>query len=401
MSYSTRIYRTIEEIGETHWQEISPNNGLYYSYYWLRSVQGQLTPHTFYITIWADGGQQLVAGMPCYLVDNPRTYTFYNVPRLLTDEAIIKEITPFLDKKEQEQMRHLAGVLRTQQSRLYPSLIGAAPYGYTSAICCRHNLPNETIQQITDMTLDAFEQIAVENDVSCSAFLYVPSQQSQLSTTLFHRQYTPSLIGAESVLPITWNSFDDYLLSFRQKRRKGIRRERRVFQESDFTIQISDARSLDEKVVLLQSNLQKKYGHSGNPERLKRGFDQIKTHLGPFVRVYLAQQNDQLLGYALFYEMDGKYYCKQVGFDYGRLDNDFCYFNIGFYEPIIQALENKITSINYGVGAYEAKLKRGCELRYLFGFFKSTPVTDDLKPDIVEMLRLQHKGRTNQFVSPR
>ena len=394
MSYSTRIYQAIEEIRETDWQKISLEGGLYYSYYWLRSVQGQLTPHTFYITVWAD--EQLVAGMPCYLIDNPKTYTFFNIPRLLTDETILQEISPFLEKEEREQLQQKTAILRPQQNRLYPTLISTAPYGYTSTLCCRQDLDKETTQ-VTDMLLDAFEQITAENNVSSSAFLYVPQHHNLLPAKLIGRRYMPSLLGAESILPITWNSFDDYLLSRRKKRRESIRRERRVFQKNGFTTQIGDASSLDDTIVRLQSNLQKKYGHSGDPERLKQGFEQIKTHLAPFVRVYLAQKNEQVVGYALFYEMNKTYYCKQVGFDYARLGNNFCYFNIGFYEPIIQAIKSGIISIHYGAGAYEAKLGRGCKLNHLLGFFKCSPAADDLKSDIAAILELERIGRTAQF----
>ncbi len=395
MSYATRIHQAIEEIGETNWQKISLNAGFYHSYSWLRSVEGQLTPHTFYITVWVD--DQLVAGIPCYLIDNARTYTFFNIPRLLAEDTIINEISPFLEDVEREELQRETAVLLAQQNRLYPTLISVAPYGYTATICCHPDLSSQVTQQVIDIILDTFQQLATENNVASTAFLYVPQQKQLLHTQLLDRHYIPALIGAESILHITWDSFDNYLLSYRQKRRKGIRRERRVFQEGGLTIKIGGIASLDDAVVQMQSNLQKKYGHSGNLERLRRGFEQIKTHLGSSVRVYLARQDEQIVGYALFYEMGKTYYCKQVGFDYEQLDKNFCYFNIAFYEPIIHAIENGISSINYGVGTYEAKLKRGCQLNHLLGFFKCSPAVSDLQSNIATILKLQHAGRTIKF----
>ncbi len=53
---------------------------LYFSYYWLRSVQGMLGCRTFYLTVWSENNDRLLAGLPCYLINDESTSTQRCVP---------------------------------------------------------------------------------------------------------------------------------------------------------------------------------------------------------------------------------------------------------------------------------------------------------------------------------
>ena len=101
--------------------------------------------------------------------------------------------------------------------------------------------------------------------------------------------------------------------------------------------------------------------------RIMQGYQHIAEYLGSSVRVFLAHKRGDLVGFALFYLAGKTLYCKQAGFDYSRLADDFCYFNVVFYDPIRYAIANGIREIRYGLEAYEAKLARGCMLQQLDG----------------------------------
>lgn len=60
-----------------------------------------------------------------------------------------------------------------------------------------------------------------------------------------------------------------------------------------------------------------------------------------------------------------------AGFDYNYITkNDYTYFNIAFYEPIKDAIEEGVKRIHFRPSSLQAKLKRGCNLEKLYLFVK-------------------------------
>jgi predicted N-acyltransferase len=350
---------------------------------------------SFYLTLWSGKEQKPVAGIPCYVTTDENAYVFYNVPRLLVDEEMIADACPSLPLEHSSRLAHLADKLCPSRSGLYPALVSVAPYGYISSICHRPDLAQCEIREATDHLLWAFDDLASEHGVMSKAFLYVPDQRNFfLADALTRRGYHTMALLGECLLPISWTSFEDYLATHTSSRRWAIRADIRNFERSGMTVHVEGPDALDDRLAQLQSNVQRKYGHRGNLDRIKLGYSRIKHYLAPQVRVFVARRGSDTVGFALFYELDDVYYCKQVGFDYQRLGNDACYFNVLFYEPIRQAISKGIQLIHYGSESYEAKMGRGCKLKTLSGYFH---LGDQTSRELAECMTLQDTARRTQF----
>lgn len=88
------------------------------------------------------------------------------------------------------------------------------------------------------------------------------------------------------------------------------------------------------------------------------------------MRLFIAFKEQRPVAFALFYEYNGVYYLRPIGFDYSRLNDEFCYFNLIFYAPIREAIRAGIKAIHYSMESYDAKLGRGCKLRHLLAYVR-------------------------------
>lgn len=370
MEYQLCISRTIADIDPALWRELDQGRSFYLSYDWLHSIEGVLTPDSFYLIVYSGDARQPLAALPCYLISNESTYLFFNVPKLLFSQESITTAGQFLSSEESSCLNELATTSHAYLQALYPTLICVAPYGYISAICYRSGLTADEIQKIMNFIVNALHNLATTCGAKSIAFLYVSEQEDPfLPETLLAHDYLPMLLNANAVLPVEWKSFDEYLMTRTNNRRNTIRDDIRKFQSQGLTIRHQDVSALTEQLALLQMNMQRKYGHRSDLLWTIRGYEQIKQNLGRWARVFTVYKDTQPLAFALFYEKDGTYYCKQAGFDYEQLGNSSCYFNLVFYEPIRQAIARGIGSIHYGLESYETKLSRGCYLQKLWGYF--------------------------------
>lgn len=390
MEYQLCISRTIADIAPALWREMDQGYSFYLSYDWLRSIEGVLTSDSFYLIVYSGDTHQPLAALPCYLISNENTYLFFNVPKLLLGQESIAMAGQFLTLQDRSCLNELATSSQVDQQALYPTLTCVAPYGYISAICYRAALTAAESQQITKYIVNALHDLASTCGAKCIAFLYVPEQEDPfLPETLLQQNYLPMLLNANCVLPIEWKSFDEYLMTRTRSWRGTIRNDIRKFQRQGLSIRYEDVSALTDQLAPLQLNMQRKYGHRGDLLWIIRSYEQIKKNLGPWARVFTVYKDAQPLGFALFYEKDGIYYCKQAGFDYDQLGNSSCYFNLVFYEPIRQAIAGGIRSIHYGLESYQAKLSRGCYLQNLWGYF-SFP--QGKPPQLADCITLENRA---------
>ena len=66
------------------------------------------------------------------------------------------------------------------------------------------------------------------------------------------------------------------------------------------------------------------------------------------------------------------------GVDHGMSGNDFTYFNINYYRPIMDAISSGKTRMNYGRGMYELKRRRGCKVKNICFYYKPYNVKEKI-----------------------
>jgi predicted N-acyltransferase len=367
-SFHVRTVARIDDIGRPAWQPLEPFS-FYLSHDWLRAVEGMLGPEHPYLVVERAG--EVVAVAACQLARDPDLYAFFDLPSLLLAPERIAELQPWLSPHAAERLAELAAGLRPQGGRLLPALLATVPRGYQSGIVYHRRLAPGERDEVARLVLEAFDELALRHRAGAAAFLYLQEgSDPHLEAALDARGYVPTVLAADCFLDVRWPDFDSYLAQFTSSRRATLRTDIRRFARSGCTATLGGVELLLDELAPLQAATQSKYGHRMDPGQTARWYARIRSELAPYVRVSLARRGTQVLGFGLFYEMRGELHSRVVGFDYERLGAELAYFNVAFYEPIRYAIAAGLRRIDFGLESYEAKVKRGCDLRPVRGWFR-------------------------------
>ncbi len=370
MSYQVLISRTIDEIGRDQWEGLTIPS-CYLSYNWLKTVETRQQSNVYYVTV-IDESKQVVAVAPCYLVSQPNVYTTYNLRDILAGKFALNNIQKYLSPHQRQIQKECEHYIQTQAgSQLFPNLLCTAREGYASSPIFGKYLDIEEKKLIASMIVDRVINLGQELSCLAVSFLYV-EKSNPITPVLSGEDYIQITMDSGACLKLSQGRFEDYLQSLAKNKRTSVRRERRSFQQGRLIADVQNIVSLPTKrLALLLQNVQAKYGHKVGID--SRGFeaqiDRFKQISLP-TYVYTAHVDNEIAGFALFFQYERAMFLRIVGFDYKLLNkNDFCYFNIAFYQPIADALNRDIDRIDYGMGALEGKLARGCTLVPTYGYF--------------------------------
>ncbi|HEV2373472.1 MAG TPA: GNAT family N-acetyltransferase [Streptosporangiaceae bacterium] len=346
------------------------------SYYWASpgwlAAAERLPGHHFLHLAVKDASDRIVGLLPCQYVTDSSTPSFYDIPRMIAEGAVFG-CADWLSAAEQGELTQAQAQLTTRD--LYPSLVAASPNS-----CCpiafEPSLTPGERQVVSRALLRLFTLWAADLNVVTAGALFLypesgPELYGPLAEAFDAAGYQHVTLGGDCVLPIQRPDFDGYLARFRSSRRVAIRRERRDFAEGGFHVKITrGAHALTDDMVGLQVSLQRKYGATQvDVAALQETFAELRRSLGDEMVVFTAERGDTTIGYIAFCEYGDALYARVTGFDHQVLAaHDFCYFNLVYYEPLSWAAARGLTRIHYGFATYEAKLRRGCELRRAHGY---------------------------------
>lgn len=366
--WSGRILDSIDAIDPAAFRRVSAGRAFWATPPWLRCLERMPGPRRLYLCL-EDGAGELLGVLPCQLVVDESALVFYNLPRLLAGGGGFGD-PQRLSLPERGELEAAQARLAEHGRGLYPSLIASCPTSYC-ALCIDPLAPPDRQQRIAEALVALFERAADALGCQSGGLLYVYEEDARRVAGACRRPgYQRAAFGADCVLPVAWSDFDAYLGSFLSDRRIGIRRERRYFAEAGIEVRVRRGPgALTDDLIPLQVALRGKYKVGSDVEALRATYAVMRGELGDAPVVFTAERGGDLLGFILFFE-HGRALCSRVaGFDYARLgNNDFCYFNLVYYEPLLWAMEHGIDRIHYGFSSYDAKLRRGCALRPAEGF---------------------------------
>lgn len=169
-----------------------------------------------------------------------------------------------------------------------------------------------------------------------------------------------------------YESFDDYLFSFRRTTRRAFQRDMRRTEEAGVEFQfLPSFHEHKETLADLYSKTYAKYGNSfyRHPSYF---WNALQTHLGDRAEAIVAKKDGAMLGFSILLhnERRGEMYTYRIG----RQADDSCdgipyYFGLSFYGPIQRAIERNYRRIWLGPASYEAKNVRGADQVPLFNYF--------------------------------
>ena len=260
----------------------------------------------------------------------------------------------------------LAGPQASYREGLYPVLSCVAP-GHSAGVHVREDVASDAA---IDALLDGVDELAVSWSAPVQSFLYLqPGRHPRLEAALLARDYQPFTASAESVLEVRWPGFDGYLAGLGQRRRQRLR-EIVQFTASGLRLERSGVEGLTPDLAELQAQVRARYGHPVDVDAIRADHARIRDHLGSRVLIFHARRDGRTVGFALFYAHGDALWSRPTGFDYASLGDDYCYFNVLFYEPVRAAIERGLRRIHYGMGAYEAKATRGGKLTATVGYIR-------------------------------
>ncbi len=251
-----------------------------------------------------------------------------------------------------------------------PYLSFHLPLGGAAAICVRE-APGDVQQRRLDALLGGIESHAAQRRTGVG-FMRV-EQDSPASLALRSRGYLETETLPTTILPVEWPDFDGYVEHLRRSSLSAactVRKEWGRARKQGVVIRripASQASATDLYHLAHGHYLQK---NASEPAYTTDFFARLAPELGEDFLLFEARRNDvrtALLGVVRSGELA---WVAWVGFEAVNRPRDFTYFNLVFYALAEYAPSAGIRRMLYGNGAYEAKLRRGCQLRRCSVFYR-------------------------------
>jgi hypothetical protein len=175
------------------------------------------------------------------------------------------------------------------------------------------------------------------------------------------------LIGADCVIDVVGATVDDHVtvLPTRQ-RRTNFRREAQRFTDSRLEIRRVDLPEYWPRLGPLMAAVQQKYGHQQSADEMKTRLRRQGEHLAARAVVFACFDGDIIVGFALAYRWGDELALRVVGFDYDRLLGADEYAQLAVHAPLRYCYLHGLRRLHLGIASYEAKCRRGAQLRPLW-----------------------------------
>lgn len=222
----------------------------------------------------------------------------------------------------------------------------------------------------TDAIATLIESLLLASDQLGAKTISAPFMHREQDAAAAARILTPGrgpfVSAGISVLDSDWTGIDEYVASLATNRRRKVRRELRLFADSGSRVSVSEGTdALGEEAAALQAELQSRHGTTSTVGTLLGGYELLRQTVSANVVTFSSHLKDRLTGITVCIRDGDTLYVRAVGAP--ERDDNFTYFNVGFYAPIDWGCANGIARYVFGTGTYEAKRGRGCRVERTYG----------------------------------
>lgn len=308
--------------------------------------------------------------VPLLLTERAGGLLFYDVPAMAGDERafgdsarLVEDERPNVTDTEMVSAREVA----------YPSL-AVGSYGAYHGILAHPTGDPEERASLLESLPTAVAEAADELRCASHALLYLtPELLRAMGSSA--SEYRTAVLGAESVLECSGESWEDYLASLSTRRRSRVARERRAYEQSEIVSEIrTGPDALGEDLIEMRANLRVRHGMPPDRERSAAEFASLARWCGDRVIVNRAWRDGAVVGFVVLLLDGDTVYARTAGFDYERLTtHHYCYFNLVYYDVLEWGLPRGVRRLELGLAAYPAKRTRGCGFEPRFGLFSFGP----------------------------
>jgi len=209
---------------------------------------------------------------------------------------------------------------------------------------------------LTGTLVDGVLSWARDHGMKAVSFPYVRAD-SELPELLAERGFL--------ALPLTFRSrltpaagFGDYLASLSKSRRWQVTTDRRRLAEAGVVTKRCSFEDVWPDMVALRCEQVERHGQRPDKELETTNIRRLATCFGEDgIRLYCSFLDGQVVGFSLYVVWRDSWYVATTG-----ARDRFVYFDNFFYAPIAGAAAEGVRVVDFGIGAWEAKRRRGCEL---------------------------------------
>ncbi len=174
----------------------------------------------------------------------------------------------------------------------------------------------------------------------------------------------------DTMLPIYWESFEDYLKSFKALYRREFTKRIDMLSCEEISVQVTgEFAEYAEDFVRLWQNVYDKATEYRREILTVEYFRNMDICLGNRSKAVLIKKDDAVIGFGLFLIDDKTLRPLYLGIDYELNEKYKIYFNI-YYQAVKLGIDEKLDNVEYGITTYHNKLDLGAHLVPLYMYMK-------------------------------
>jgi uncharacterized protein len=201
---------------------------------------------------------------------------------------------------------------------------------------------------------------AAEHAMKAVSFPYVRADSAE-PAVLAERGFSAVPLTYRSRLRLA-GSFGDYLSSLSKNGRSQVNKDLRHVAEAGIRTKRCSFEQMWADVLALRCDLVERYGQRPSTELETTNLRQLLTSFGEDnLRLYCSFLDGRVVGFTLFVVWRDSWYAAYTG-TYSTPRTRHVFFDHVLYVPIADAIAEGTRIIDLGIGAWEGKRRRGCEL---------------------------------------
>ena len=347
---SIRVVDSMAEVGKQEWDRLAGDN-VVVTHGWLTTLERT------------------------YRVGLEPQYVLMREGERLVGAAVSYVSQPTEDVQTLDDV--LYGRLKTPASRLggsfLPALSCSPIRGLGSPLLLDGDLADQARGDVMAELLDALERMTEPQRLAL-CFLNVPEDEVDLRRMLRDRGYNAALALPTFYIDVKWPSFDAYVADIKRVSKnmarnvtKEINRNRKAGVRIE---RLDDVTAHRDRLYELADEHWFRYNQRRFPYT-RDFFETAREQLGEGAVVYAAFKESMLIGFMLLLRKDKRAYALELGIDPKLGDKNATYFNLDYYAPLSDAMDNGTRRIHLGGGLRDAKLRRGGKKMEMYLYYRS------------------------------
>lgn len=230
---------------------------------------------------------------------------------------------------------------------------------YENHLAVATSLPGSQARQVARALAEGSRSLARNAGCPYVMFPYLDERQTRWLEE-YRAAATAVSVRHKAVLPVIWDSFEEYVRWLPHGRRPDVRRSRRRFLQRAEDVReqpLTDA-AMDAAPLIAQT--EKRYGRDIQPEQVASYLMLLGTYLDDDCFALVARKNGRPVASSIILACGDRWIVRAWGCDYAALGDEELYFNLVYYEPVARAIERGAGLIDFSVGTIRTKTWRGC-----------------------------------------